>query len=257
MVLGARREGPALSLEDKDLLQTLADQVAGNVLGLRLSEQLLKAKEMEAFQSLSAFFVHDLKNLASRLSLTLQNLPAHYDDPDFRRDLLATMGRSVAKIEQMCTRLSPLSRTLDLQRTATDLSEVVGSAVAGLNGSLRAHLEQDLRPTPPVSIDPDQIQKVVLNLVLNANDAVRDGGQIRVATGRSDRWVYLAVSDDGCGMSPEFITRSLFRPFRTTKGQGLGIGLYHSRKIVEAHSGRIEVESEQGKGTTFRVMLPA
>jgi putative PEP-CTERM system histidine kinase len=257
LVLGARREGPALTLEDKDLLQTFADQAAGNILGLRLSEQLLQAKEMEAFQSLSAFFVHDLKNLASKLSLTLQNLPAHYDDPEFRRDLLATMGRSVAKIEQMCTRLSPLSRTLDLQRTATDLSEVVGSAVAGLNGSLRARVDQDLRPTPPVSLDPDQIQKVVLNLVLNANDAVREGGQIKVATGQSDRWVYLAVSDDGCGMSAEFMARSLFRPFRTTKGQGLGIGLYHSRKIVEAHQGRIEVESEQGKGTTFRVMLPA
>ena len=118
-------------------------------------------------------------------------------------------------------------------------------------------MDQDLRPTPPVSIDPDQIQKVVLNLVLNANDAVREGGHITVATGQSDRWVYLAVSDDGCGMSAEFMTRSLFRPFRTTKGQGLGIGLYHSRKIVEAHQGRIEVESEQGKGTTFRVMLPA
>jgi putative PEP-CTERM system histidine kinase len=257
MVLGARREGLPLTLEDMDLLQTFADQAAGSILGLRLSEQLLKAKEMEAFQSLSAFFVHDLKNLASKLSLTLQNLPAHYDDPEFRRDLLATIGRSVAKIEQMCTRLSPLSRTLDLQRTATDLSEVVGSAVAGLNGSLRARVDQDLRPTPPVSIDAEQIQKVVLNLVLNANDAVREGGQIKVSTGQADRWVYLAVSDDGCGMSPEFMARSLFRPFRTTKGQGLGIGLYHSRKIVEAHQGRIEVDSEQGKGTTFRVMLPA
>ncbi|HEY7511156.1 MAG TPA: XrtA/PEP-CTERM system histidine kinase PrsK [Vicinamibacteria bacterium] len=256
VVLGVRPDGSELSAEDVELLKTFADQAAGNILGLRLSERLLKAKEMEAFQSLSAFFVHDLKNLASKLSLTLQNLPVHYDDPEFRRDLLATITRSVDKINQMCTRLSPLSRALELQRTASDLAPVVAAALAGLNGNLKGTVEQDLKPTRPVSFDPEQIQKVVLNLVLNASDAVRAGGRIRIATGQEGRWVYVAVSDDGCGMSPEFVARSLFQPFRTTKRQGLGIGLYHSKKIVEAHQGRIEVESAEGKGTTVRVLLP-
>jgi putative PEP-CTERM system histidine kinase len=255
-VLGSGPAGPPLSLEDKDLLKTFADQAAGNILGLRLSERLLRAKEMEAFQSLSAFFVHDLKNLASKLSLTLQNLPAHYDDPEFRDDLLATMKRSVAKIDEMCRRLSPLSRTLELRRSPGDLRQVVDSALSGLNGSLRAEVVQELAATPPVPMDPEQMQKVVLNLLLNANDAVGQGGRIRVSTGHQDRWAYVAVSDDGCGMSPEFIARSLFRPFRTTKGQGLGIGLFHSKTIVEAHRGRIEVDSQEGRGTTFRVWLP-
>jgi putative PEP-CTERM system histidine kinase len=256
MVLGSRPDGAALSLEDRDLLRTFADQAAGNILGLRLSDRLLKAKEMEAFQSLSAFFVHDLKNLASKLSLALQNLPAHYDDPEFRGDLLATIERSVAKINDMCRRLSPLSRTLELQGAPGDLSEVVGSALSGLNGSLRAQVVQELERAPAVAVDPEQMQKVVLNLVLNASDAVRQGGRIRVATGRADRWAWLSVTDDGCGMSPEFMARSLFKPFRTTKGQGLGIGLFHSKTIVEAHRGRIEVESQEGRGTTFRVLLP-
>ena len=256
IVLGSRPDGPPLSLEDRDLLKTFADQAAGTILGLRLSERLLKAKEMEAFQSLSAFFVHDLKNLASKLSLTLQNLPAHYDDPEFRTDLLATIERSVAKINEMCRRLSPLSRALELRRAPGDLSEVVRSALSGLNGSLRAEVVRELARTPPVAMDPEQMQKVVLNLVLNANDAVGEGGRIRVETGQADRWVYVSVSDDGCGMSREFMARSLFKPFRTTKGQGLGIGLFHSKTIVEAHRGRIEVESEEGKGTTFRVLLP-
>jgi signal transduction histidine kinase len=256
LALGSRPDGGPLSLEDQELLRTFADQAAGNILGLRLSERVLKAKEMEAFQSLSAFFVHDLKNLASKLSLTLQNLPAHYEDPEFRRDLLATIERSLAKIGDMCRRLSPLSRTLELQRAPGDLSQVVGSALSGLNGSLRAAVVQELSATPPVAMDTEQMQKVVLNLVLNANDAVGEGGRIRVATGQADRWVYLSVSDDGCGMTPEFMARSLFKPFRTTKGQGLGIGLFHSKTIVEAHRGRIEVESEPGKGSTFRVLLP-
>jgi putative PEP-CTERM system histidine kinase len=257
LVLGSRPGGAPLSIEDRDLLETFADQAAGSVQGLRLSDRLLKAKEMEAFQSLSAFFVHDLKNLASKLSLTLQNLPAHYDDPEFRSDLLATIQRSVAKIEEMCRRLSPLSRTLEVRRAPGDLRQLVGSALSGLNGSLRAEVVPDLGATPPVALDPEQMQKVVLNLLLNANEAVREGGRIRVSTGRADRWAYLAVTDDGCGMSPEFMARSLFKPFRTTKGQGLGIGLFHSKTIVEAHRGRIEVESEEGRGTTFRVLLPA
>ena len=255
MVLGGR-PGEPLTIEDLDLLKTLSDQAAGSILGLNLSGRLLKGKEMEAFQNLSAFFVHDLKNLASKLSLTLQNLPTHYDDPEFRRDLLATIQRSVAKIDDMCIRLSPLSRTLELQRISGDLSQMVGEAMAGLDGSLKAEVVQELRPTGPVVMDTEQMQKVVLNLVLNANDAVREGGRIRVATGEADRWVYFSVTDDGCGMSREFIARSLFKPFRTTKDHGLGIGLFHSKTIVEAHRGRIEVESEEGNGTTFRVLLP-
>jgi putative PEP-CTERM system histidine kinase len=256
MAVGARGDGGALNAEDLDLLKTLADQAAGNILGLRLSEGRLKAKEMEAFQNLSAFFVHDLKNLASKLSLTLQNLPAHYDDPEFRTDLLATMKRSVAKIDDMCRRLSPLSRTLQLKRTPGDLREVVRSALSELNGSLHAELLCELSSTRAAVIDPEQMQKVVLNLVLNANDAVGADGTIVVTTGERDQWVYLSVADDGCGMSQDFIARSLFKPFRTTKAHGLGIGLFHAKSIVEAHRGRIEVDSEEGQGTTFRVLLP-
>ena len=92
--------------------------------------------------------------------------------------------------------------------------------------------------------------------VLNARDAVADGGQIRIATKRSNGWAVLQVSDNGCGISPEFLGQSLFRPFQTTKKKGIGIGMYQSKMIVEAHSGRIEVESQLGKGTTFRVLLP-
>jgi putative PEP-CTERM system histidine kinase len=255
MVLGGR-PGEPLTIEDLDLLKTFCDQAAGSILGLRLSARLLKAKELEAFQSLSAFFVHDLKNLASKLSLTLQNLPAHYDDPEFRQDLLATIQRSVAKIDDMCARLSPLSRTLELQRTTGDLSQTVDAVLGGLNGSLKAEVVRELRPTRSVAMDPKQMQKVVLNLVLNANDAAGPGGHIRVVTGEAERWVYFSITDDGCGMSREFMARSLFKPFRTTKDHGLGIGLFHSKAIVEAHRGRIEVESEEGKGTTFCVLLP-
>jgi len=83
-----------------------------------------------------------------------------------------------------------------------------------------------------------------------------NGGEIQVSTEQIEGWIVLSVSDNGCGMSKEFIEKSLFHPFKTTKKQGMGIGLFHSKMIVESHKGRIEVESEAGKGSTFRVFLP-
>jgi signal transduction histidine kinase len=105
-------------------------------------------------------------------------------------------------------------------------------------------------------VDTEQIQKVMTNLILNANEAVGSAGEIRVTTEEQDGWAIFSVGDTGCGMSREFVERSLFRPFKTTKKQGIGIGLYQSKMIVEAHKGKIEVESEEGRGTTFRVFLP-
>lgn len=256
MTLGKRVTDEPFTTEDRDLLNTLAAQAASSLLNLSLSQQLLKTKEAEAFQTLSAFFIHDLKNLASMLSLTMQNLPANYDNPVFRKDTLRVISESVSKMDSMCSRLSLLSKKLDLQRTETDLNELVTATLASLNDCIKVPLVQDLRPLPRMALDPDQIQKVLVNLVLNAHDAVSDRGEIHVATDQMDGWAILSVADNGCGMSKEFIAKSLFQPFQTTKSQGLGIGLFHSKKIIEAHHGRIKVESEAGKGSTFRVMLP-
>jgi putative PEP-CTERM system histidine kinase len=256
MALNDRLTKDTFSVEDFDLLKTIADQAAANLLNLKLSEQLLRAKEMEAFQTLSAFFIHDLKNLASRLSLTMQNLPVHFDDPAFRSDALQVISRSVERINSMCSGLALFNKGLELERTEADLNELVTAMVADLNGSIKASLVQDLHPVTRLPIDAEEIQKVLVNLVLNANDAVGGRGDIHVTTEQRDGWVVLSVSDSGCGMSKEFIARSLFQPFQTTKKQGLGIGLFHSKKIVEAHRGRIEVESEEGRGSTFTVMLP-
>jgi signal transduction histidine kinase len=106
-------------------------------------------------------------------------------------------------------------------------------------------------------MDRAQIQNVLTNLLLNARDALTSGGQIKVETSQRNGWAILRVSDNGCGMTTEFIKRSLFRPFQTTKKKGLGIGMFQARIIVEAHHGRIEVESTPGKGTAFRILLPA
>jgi putative PEP-CTERM system histidine kinase len=244
------------SLEAFDLLKTIADQAAANLLNFKLAQCLLKTKEMEAFQTLSTFFVHDLKNLASKLSLMVQNLPTHYDNPTFRDDMLSVISGSVAKMNALCGRLSLLTQRLELHRAKADLNELVRLTLAELESSLAAPLLQELCSVPSLLMDTEQLQKVLVNLLLNANEAVSEHGEILVKTEQIGRWAVLSVRDNGCGMSQEFMTRSLFHPFQTTKSQGLGIGLFHSKMIVEAHQGRLEVESDEGKGSTFRVFLP-
>jgi hypothetical protein len=121
MTLNDHISGESFSVEDFDLLKTIADQTAGNLLNLKLSEHLQEMKQMEAFQTMSTFVVHDLKNLASTLSLTMQNLPTHFDNPEFRDDASRIIKQSVAKVNSMCSHLSMLWGKMTLVDTKVEL----------------------------------------------------------------------------------------------------------------------------------------
>jgi putative PEP-CTERM system histidine kinase len=227
------------------------------LLNIKFSQRLSQAKQLEAFQAMSAFFVHDLKNTASTLSLMLQNLPIHFNDPQFREDALRGVGKTVTHINDLIKRLSMLREELSIKPVEADFNAAVNEALKCLDTTPTVELQKELRPLPKVRIDPAQFQNVVVNLALNARDAVNARGKIRVETAQQNGWVVLTVTDSGCGMNPEFMQRSLFRPFQTTKKQGIGIGMFQCKMIVEAHHGKIEVQSELNKGTTFRILLPA
>jgi putative PEP-CTERM system histidine kinase len=266
MILGDRVGGVSFSWQDFELLRCIADQVAAGLLNAQLSQRLLQAKEMEAFQTMSAFFVHDLKNTTSTLNLMLKNLPVHFNDPEFRADALRGIAKTVEHINRLIGRLSALRHELQIKPVEADLNEVVVKALAGWEEAAGVGLVKNLALLPRIQLDQDQILKVVTNLVLNAREAVlpaglprhseAPAGEVRIETAQGNGWVVLTVSDNGCGMAPEFLSRSLFRPFQTTKKNGLGIGLFQSKMIVEAHKGRVQVESQPGKGTTFRIILP-
>lgn len=256
MTLGERVGYEPFSFEEFDLLKTIADQTAASLLNRKLSEDLRKAKELEAFQSLSAFMIHDLKNLASSMSLTAENLAVHFENPEFRKEALDVLAQSVGKIKALCSRLSQLGQKLEPRRAEVDLNEIVKATLQEMMPSIKVEVVQDLQPLPSLSLDREQMTKVISNLVLNACEATPNGGRVSVATRPKNGWVLLEVSDTGCGMSKDFIERSLFRPFRTTKKGGMGIGLYHSKMIVESHNGMIDAESEEGRGSRFSVFLP-
>jgi putative PEP-CTERM system histidine kinase len=257
ILIGDRVGGVRFSVEDFDMLKCVGDHAAASLLNVQLSTKLLEAKELEAFQAMAAFFVHDLKNAASTLNLMLQNLPVHYDDPEFREDALRGISKTVTHINRLISRLGLLRQELKLDVTESDLNEVVESVLTGVDHAPGFAIIKDIRPLPPLPLDRDQIHKVVTNLVLNAVEAVARDGEVRVTTNQVDGWAILTVADNGCGMSADFLAQSLFRPFQTTKKNGLGIGMFQSKMIVEAHGGKISVTSEAGKGTTFRVSLRA
>lgn len=256
MTLGDKVMKQKLIFEDYELLRTVADQAGAALLNLKLSENLRQAKELEAFQVMSAFFMHDLKNLASKLSLVNQNMPVHFENEEFRQDASHTMGQCVEKIKGMCSRLSLLSQTLQLELKEVDLNGLITRTIEGMNGQFIARVAKNFGNVPDLMLDDDQMHKVFLNLLINANEAAGNAGSIVVTTSCQDGWAQISVKDNGCGMSREFMEKYLFKPFQTTKQQGMGIGLFHCKTIVEAHKGRIEAESEEGIGTEFRVLLP-
>ncbi len=265
MILGDRVGGVSFSWQDFDLLKCVADQVAAGLLNAQLSQRLLQAKEMEAFQTMSAFFVHDLKNTTSTLNLMLKNLPVHFNDPEFRADALRGISKTVEHINRLIGRLSQLRHELQIKPVESDLNEVVARALAGWEEAAGVSLVKNLGTAAqnPVrsgadaqSGDQSGSQCPGGRVASAAAPSEAAAGEIRIETAQSNGWVVLTVSDNGCGMAPEFLSRSLFRPFQTTKKNGLGIGLFQSKMIVEAHKGRVQVESQPGKGTTFRIILP-
>lgn len=256
IVLGDRVRGIPFSAEDLELFKCLGDQIAAGVCNLSLSERLLSAKEMEAFQIMSTFLVHDLKNTASALSLMLRNLPIHFENPAFREDALRTVAKSVGRVNELIGRLTTLREKLELHPVPADLNQVVKAALEAAGEAPDITIVRRLQPLPPFSMDQRQIESVVVNLLLNAREALGNRGEIRIETSRENGGALLVVADTGCGMAPDFLSDSLFKPFKTTKRNGLGIGMFQVKAILEAHGGRIAAHSQLGQGTTFRVWLP-
>ncbi len=218
ILLADRVYGTPYSVEEFDLLQCIGAQVADDLLNIQLAGELLQAKELEAFQTVSAFFVHDLKNTASSLGLMLKNLPVHFADPAFREDALRGVGKTVDRINQLIGGLGVLRNRIEIHPIRTDLNKLVQETLSGLNGSLRsAEVQSDLALTDPVPLDREQIQSVLTNLLLNSAEALSANGTIRISTTRRDKWAVLSVADNGSGMSPTFLRDNLFRPFQTTK----------------------------------------
>ena len=263
ILLGDRVHGNrhAFDIQDADMLRCMGNHISNSLLSLQLSLQAAQSRERDAFRTMATFFVHDLKNAASTLNLMLPNLPLHWDNPEFREDALRGITKTVNHMNSLIARMGQMRNELKVDPQPADLNETVSRALEGWDSIADVQLERVFAPLPPVAHDREQFTTVISNLALNARDAVLAAGsrpgRVEVATMRSgDDWIVVKVTDNGCGMTPEFVADSLFKPFKSSKKNGMGIGMFQSRMIVEAHGGRFTVDSAPGKGTTFKVYLP-
>ncbi|MBF0558502.1 MAG: PEP-CTERM system histidine kinase PrsK [Nitrospirae bacterium] len=242
--------------EDYDIMKTLARQAALSIANFRLSEALGESREMAAVAKVSSFLIHDLKNLTYSMGLLLENSDEYINEPDFQKDMIDTIRNTVSKMNGLIQKLRQVPEKTALSKMPADLQLVVRDTVNDVR-NMKHGIEIGFNGSSAMSlVDTDEIKKIVLNLLLNACDAVSDNGIIKAETGVNNGGCYIRVTDNGCGMARDFIANSLFKAFRTTKQKGLGVGLYQCMQIAEAHEGRIEVKSEQGKGSAFTVHLP-
>jgi putative PEP-CTERM system histidine kinase len=255
----SQERGAAYGTEDADLLRAIAHHVAMLVSLAELAEERRAASELEALHRFSAFCLHDIKNLAARLSLVMQNAEVFGHDPAFQQSAMRTVVSTVQKMMALIAKLSPgQGRAHHAEQgpwEVTDFQTVLSETVDSLNGGLRVPLRRIEEGLPSVRIKRDQIQQVLLNVILNAQQACGERGEIEIRTVRGEGAVIITVSDNGPGISPS-VLRTLFHPFQTTKKEGLGVGLYECKRIVESHQGTMCVESQPGHGTSVRITLP-
>jgi hypothetical protein len=256
MFIGPERTRAPHTVEDLDFLATVGEQAAGALATARLAEEVAQAREFDTFHRLMSFVIHDLKNSISALSMLSQNALANFDDPEFQRDAIRTLSRTVERMRGLLTRLSAAPGAAPFQFRPIDLAGLAREAVKPVMGTPRVRLIQKHEPLPSVLGDHEAMLRVFQNLVTNAVEALDGDGEVTVRTYQDRDVAVFSVTDSGCGISEDFLRKSLFTPFRSTKKGGWGIGLYQARGIVEAHGGTIEVSSTEGVGSTFAVRLP-
>jgi putative PEP-CTERM system histidine kinase len=257
VVFGRQLTPEQFTFEDYDLMKIMARQSALVLSNLRLSEELIETRELAAVARLSSFVVHDLKNLTYSLSLIMDNAEEHMGNADFQRDMMGTVRHTIENMKSLTQRLKSIPGKSGTSREPHDLHQLSTAVVEELK-KIQSRARIVCGGTSALSlVDGDEIKKVIVNLVQNGLDAAGEEGTILVETGMNNGHAYFSVSDTGCGMTKDFMENQLFKPFRTTKAKGLGIGLYQCKQIVEAHGGMLVVKSEAGKGSVFTVYLPA
>jgi putative PEP-CTERM system histidine kinase len=217
-------------------------------------EALANAQRFEEFNRRFAFILHDIKNLVSQLSLVARNAERHADNPEFRADMIATLQSSVGKMNDLLARLAPRSGTRVQRVEAQPLRAILMAGIAATrrDRDFQLRCDSDLC----AMVDSAALEQAVGHLLQNAADA-SSGTPVAVDVTADARTVTIAISDEGVGMDADFIRNRLFQPFASTKPGGFGVGAFEARSLILAMGGRIGVESEPGRGTTFTITLPA
>lgn len=245
-----------LNWEDHDLLKTVGMQLANALTLTRASEELANNRQFEAYHRLSAFLVHDLKNLNAQLSLIVNNAAKHKNNPEFFDDAMDTLGNVIGKTQHMVNQLKQ-GQLHCYSHGRVDLVELLRQIQQQHMGGSPIAFETALGHCH-IQADKTKLTSILTNLIQNAQDAMRDReGKVSITLLDTERHAVIKIVDNGIGMDQKFISERLFKPFDTTKGNaGMGIGAYEAKDYIGKIAGRLSVESQPGLGTTFTIQLP-
>ena len=242
--------------EDHDLLKTVGMQLTNALALSHASDALSRSRQFEAYNRLSAFLVHDLKNLVAQVSLIVKNAEKHKYNPEFIDDSIATLENVVHKIDHLLNQLKKGLIKTD-SKIIINLAEVIQDvAIQQAGNKPTLQLAENLDKIEVLG-EKEKITAILGHLVQNAQEATADNGFVRLELSKDEQQAIIKVIDNGSGMDNKFIAERLFKPFDTTKGNaGMGIGVYEARDYIVKHSGSCDVESKLGVGTTFTIKLP-
>lgn len=245
-----------LNWEDRDLLFAIAKQLGSFISLNEANDKLAESKQFDAFNRMSAFLVHDLKNIQAQLSLITSNATQHRDNPEFVDDVFETVESATERLEKVLTQLRN-KQVAQSTSKRVDLVSIIEQVITQrnvINPQVIITKKSDLF----VVIDDERFFSVMNHLIQNAQEATDNDGWVKISLEHQQKRFIITVSDNGCGMSESFIKNRLFKPFDTTKGNaGMGIGVFEAKQFFESIQGHLTVESIEGQGTKMIISLPA
>ncbi|MCB1631745.1 MAG: PEP-CTERM system histidine kinase PrsK [Pseudomonadales bacterium] len=245
----------AINWEDRDLLKTAGLQAAGQLAQYQADRSLVQAQQFEAFNRLSAYVVHDLKNILAQQSLIVSNAGRHKHKPEFVDDVIDTVRNSVERMTRLMEQMRSGAREAAAQQVNLHATLLVVVERCARREPVPVLVHSD--PLLFVQADRERLATVFAHLVQNAQEATDRTGKVALELHRDGDWAVIEIEDSGCGMDAEFVRERLFKPFDSTKGlTGMGIGAYESREFVRALGGEIHVRSQPGAGSIFQLVLP-
>jgi putative PEP-CTERM system histidine kinase len=258
LILKKSRLNTRLNWEDLDLLKTAARQTSSYLGQMIVSEALSEARQFTAFNQMSAFVVHDIKTLNSQLSLMVSNSARHKTNPAFIEDMIKTTDHAVNKMNILLQHFKSNSAGESGGLQTVDFVQLVNNVIKS---------KKLLKPVPQLNVlnapevyitcNPNEVFSAIGHIVQNAQEATTDSGEITVTLGTENNICVLKVTDNGTGMTQDFIKTKLFRPFESTKGlSGMGIGAYQCRETLRTLGGDLKVLSQPGVGTEFILTIP-
>jgi len=254
VVLASARAPMDVNWEVNDLLKTAGRQAASFLAQMQATEALLEVRKFDAFNRMSAFVVHDLKNVVTQLSLMMKNAKRLQDNPEFRQDMLMTVENALDRMRQLMLQLrdgaTPAGTAFGVELQA------IAQRMAAVAAERGRTLELDVVTAVVTRGHAERLERIVGHMVQNAFDATPAHGRVWLKLDRLSGQALIEVGDTGQGMTQEFIRDRLFKPFQTTKHSGMGIGAYESFQYVQELGGKITVDSQVDVGTIISLLLP-